>query len=131
MARLFAQGLHERIKPLGIAPAQFVALLELWSEDGLTQKELVNRLDVEQATMANTIARMERDGLIKRRAQPEDRRARSIHLTDKAKVLEKKAVTAARQQNEVAIGKLSADEQRLFLGFMRTVITNMKDPKKR
>ena len=58
MARLFAQRLHERIRPLGLAPAQFMTLLALWEEDGLTQRDLFERLDVEQATMANTLARM-------------------------------------------------------------------------
>jgi len=75
MARLFAQRLHERIRPLGLAPAQFMTLLELWTADGLTQSDLVERLDVEQATMANTLGRMERDGLIERRADERDARA--------------------------------------------------------
>ena len=44
MARLFAQHLHRRIRPLGLAPAQFMTLLELWDDDGLTQKDLVARL---------------------------------------------------------------------------------------
>ena len=64
MARLFAIALNERIGPLGLAPAQFMTLLELWNEDGLSQKDLVQRLDVEQATMANTLSRMERDVLV-------------------------------------------------------------------
>jgi len=74
-ARLFAQALAERINPMGLAPAQFQCLLELWREDGLTQRDLVQRLDVEQATMANTLKRMERDGLIERRAHAGDARA--------------------------------------------------------
>lgn len=83
MARLFAQGLHERIKSLDLAPAQFMTLLELWNEDGLSQKELVERIDVEQATMANTIRRMERDGLITRKQNQKDARSHTIFLTNK------------------------------------------------
>ena len=63
MARVFAHALAERIRPLGLAPGQFMTLIELWREDGLTQRDLVARLDVEQATMANTLKRMERDGI--------------------------------------------------------------------
>ena len=33
LARLFAQHLHARIAPLGLAPAQFMTLLELWEGD--------------------------------------------------------------------------------------------------
>ncbi len=127
MARLFAIGLHRRIKPLGLAPAQFMTLLELWEESGITQKELGLRLDVEQATMANTISRMERDGLIVRTPHPTDKRAQLIHVTDKANGLKQGALDAARQQNQSAFGCLPADEQKQFLNLMSKVIGNMKD----
>ncbi len=50
MARLFFEELRVQIEPLGIVPGQFPALLALWQKDGQTQKELVEQLDVEQAT---------------------------------------------------------------------------------
>lgn len=125
-ARLCFKGLHEQIAPLGLAPAQFMTLLELWREDGLTQKDLVERLDVEQATMANTIARMERDGLIERRPHPEDRRARSIHMTDKAKSLEVDATKAAMRVNEDMLSPLTNDEQKHFIQMMQRIVAGKK-----
>ncbi|MCP5085250.1 MAG: MarR family transcriptional regulator [Rhodobacteraceae bacterium] len=127
MARLFASGLQARIKPLGLAPAQFMTLLELWNRDGLTQKELVVLLDVEQATMANTIRRMERDGLIERKAHPKDGRAQSIFLTEKARQVEADAVIAAKTQNAEALEGLAHAERTQFLDLMSRVITNMRD----
>jgi DNA-binding MarR family transcriptional regulator len=126
MARLFAKGLQQNIKPLGLAPAQFMTLLALWEEDGLTQRELVGRLDVEQATMANTLTRMERDGLIERRAHPEDGRSQSIHLTPKAVALRGPATDAARALNGEALGDLSEEERRTFLDLARRVIDALK-----
>ncbi len=67
MARLFAAGLQRRIKPLGLATGQFPALVALWQKEGQTQKDLVAALDIEQATLANTLSRMERDGLVIRK----------------------------------------------------------------
>jgi len=49
--------------------------LQLWAEDGLTQRDLVERLDIEQATMGNTLGQMEHDGLIVRTPHPTDGRA--------------------------------------------------------
>lgn len=129
-ARLCAIELRQQIAPLGLAPAQFMTLLELWREDGLTQKDLVDRLDVEQATMANTIARMERDGLIERRPHPEDRRARSIYMTQKAKSLEAPATRAANSVNENTLSIMSADEQKQFIDIMQRVVrskANLRD----
>lgn len=122
MARLFALRLHEQIKPLGIAPAQFAALLELWNDEGITQRQLVQRLDVEQATMANTIARMERDGLIMRKPHASDRRAQLIWLTQKARALETKATGAAKAVNEQAVGAMPEAEREHFLQLMQMTI---------
>ncbi|MAS04558.1 MAG: MarR family transcriptional regulator [Ahrensia sp.] len=122
MARLFANALHERIRPLGLAPAQFMTLLELWEKDGLTQKDLVRRLDIEQATMANTLKRMERDGLIEKQENPKDRRAQLIRITDKARGLQNEAIAAANEVNGIALSGLSEDERRVFIRTMSRVI---------
>lgn len=126
MARLFALGLARRIAPLGLAPAQFMCLVELWREDGLTQRDLVERLDVEQATMANTLARMERDGLIRRAADERDRRARRIRLTDKARALERPATEAALAQNDAALAALTGAERATLLALMHKVVAAMR-----
>ncbi|WOI58346.1 MarR family winged helix-turn-helix transcriptional regulator [Palleronia sp. LCG004] len=126
LARLFAQRLHERIRPLGLAPAQFMTLLELWEGDGLTQRDLFERLDVEQATMANTLVRMERDGLIERRAHATDARAKTIHLTQRARDLRGPAQAAAREVNAMALGHLDGDDLDLFVSTMRRAVERLK-----
>ena len=126
IARLFADGLRKRVEPLGIVPGQFPALLELWIEDGQTQKQLVEKLDIEQATLANTLARMERDGLIVRTAHPADGRAKVIRLTEKAKSIRDDAYAAASDTNDQAMALLTEAEQRQFVDFMQRIIKTMK-----
>ncbi|WP_428641827.1 MarR family winged helix-turn-helix transcriptional regulator [Roseibium sp.] len=126
MARLFANALHRKIAPLDLAPAQFMTLLELWTEEGVTQRDLMTRLDVEQATMANTLSRMERDGLITRKPHPEDRRAQSVWLTQKARALEKPAKEAAMAVNASALQGLSPEEVAQFLQMMNRVAANLR-----
>ncbi|MCC0043395.1 MAG: MarR family transcriptional regulator [Brucellaceae bacterium] len=121
-ARVFASHLRDQVAPLGLAPAQFMVLLELWDEDGLTQKQLFERLEVEQATMANTISRMERDGLVERRAHPEDGRARSIFLTARARALEAAAKSSATQVNQRLMADFTAEEYKMFLEFLQRII---------
>ncbi len=126
MARAFAAELHRQIKPLGLAPAQFMVLLELWGQDGLTQKELVARLDVEQATMANTLSRMARDGLVLRQPSKQDARSRLIMLTPKARALQVPAIAAAKGLNQRALSVLSDAEQEQFLSMMRRVLAQLR-----
>lgn len=126
MARLFATGLARRIKPLGLAPGQFMVLLELWENDGVTQADLVVRLDVEQATLSHTLARMLRDGLITRRASDNDKRSQVIRLTNKAQDLRSPATTAAHAQNEQALSGMSQEEQAQFTQLMIKAIYAMQ-----
>lgn len=129
MARLFAIALQNDIRPLGLAPAQFMTLLELWAGDGLTQRDLVQRLDVEQATMANTLSRMERDGLIERRQNPRDKRAALIQLTPHARSLEMPAKAIASEINKAALGDLTREERALFIKVMNQVIESLQNRK--
>lgn len=126
MARLFARALTEAVGPLGLAPAQFMTLLELWDEDGLTQAELVARLDVEQATMAGTLGRMERDGLITRAPHPGDRRAQIVRLTDRARALRAPATRAAAAVNARALSGLSPDKAAEIVPMLRQIIETLR-----
>jgi DNA-binding MarR family transcriptional regulator len=126
MARLFAKGLQDRIAPLGIVTGQFPILLELWEQDGITQRELLAKLDIEQATLANTLTRMERDGLIRRTRHPSDARAQQIWLTEKSKSVQNRAYQAAAAQNADALSGLSPEEVRQFLDLMQRAIKAMR-----
>jgi DNA-binding MarR family transcriptional regulator len=127
LARKFARGLAARLAPLGLTIGTFPALLELWDEDGLTQKDLVMRLDIEQATMANTLARMERDGLVIRKKDASDGRAQRIWLTDRARSLRAAAVGAAGVENAVRLAGLSKAEIDQFLDLIWRMIRTEED----
>ena len=122
VARIFARGLTARIKPLGLTTGTFPALLELWESDGLTQKQLVERLDIEQATIANTLARMERDGLILRKKDVSDGRVQRIWLTEQARGLRDSAILAAIEENAGELSGLTADERAQFVTLMQKII---------
>jgi DNA-binding MarR family transcriptional regulator len=68
-----------------VRPAYLGVLMSLWREDGLNVAELGRRAGVEPSTMTGLLDRMERDRLVARRADPEDRRAQRIHLTEDGK----------------------------------------------
>ena len=127
IARQFAILLGEGLKPLSIAPAQFPILLELWQKDGLSQQELVERTDLKQATIANTLARMERDGLITREPNPDDARSRLIMLTEQARALQQQSTEIAKAINQTALSDLSADEQKLFLEMTAKIVARQQE----
>lgn len=128
LARLLARQLESKIKPHGITLGAFPALLHLWEKDGLTQKELVERLGIEQPTMAATLSRMERDGLITRQRDEGDARVQRIRLTESARELQDVALASATEVNAKALVDISPDDQRHLIRLMSRVIATLEGP---
>lgn len=126
LAKGFARSLQKRAIALGFSPGQFPVLLELWHGDGLTQKQLLDRLEVEQATLANTLARMERDGLIRREPHPKDRRAQIILLTELGRDLERRAIDAAADADADLFEGFRLFERELMMEYMRMALENAR-----
>ena len=126
LARSVTRALQSRAARLGFSPGQFPVLLELWEEEGLTQRQLLDRVDVEQATMANTLARMERDGLIERRVHPRDKRAQQIFLTEKARVMRDDALALAREAEDAVFSGFRRFEKELLKEYIRWAIANAR-----
>jgi MarR family transcriptional regulator for hemolysin len=82
LTRLLMMQLNEEIKPHGVTHGQLPVLCCLSEHGGQTQAELCEQIQVEQPTMANTLRRMERDGLIYRRVSAQDKRQAQIFLTE-------------------------------------------------
>lgn len=64
-----------------LPPAQWSAMKTLWNRDGLTISEMGEKLLIRNSTMTALVDRMERDGLVRRERDPEDRRAVRVFLT--------------------------------------------------
>ena len=121
-ARLFAREIDRRLTTMGLSSAYMPVFFALAHGESLSQKALAERAAVEQPTMAATLKRMERDGLVARRPDPADGRAALVSLTPAA-VQKLKGVRAAGQAvNEAAMATLSATEQAQYLKLLRKVI---------
>lgn len=131
LARRYAAALQTRIKPMGLSTGVFPIMVQLWEEDGLTQAELVRRIGIEQATMANTLARMQRDGLIDRRPSEADGRAQEVRLTEKGRSLRAPAIDAALSVNANALSAFSDEERAQFLELLSKAIDTFDDAAER
>ena len=125
LARLLEHALRREIATYGVVPGQFPALLNLYQQDGLTQTELTRKVGIEQPTMANTLQRMERDGLIERVADQHDRRRIRIHLSRHARELQPRLAQAGHQVNTRATEGLHPDELAAFMNTLARLLTNL------
>jgi DNA-binding MarR family transcriptional regulator len=119
--------LQEKIKKHKVAVGQFPILVHLWEEQGITQKALCDLIRVEQPTLANTLKRMERDGLIKRIPDKEDKRQWRIYLTDRALDLKDILQEESRSVNKIIVGRLNETEQKEFLRLIGVIASNLEN----
>lgn len=126
LARLLAAALRARIEPVGVAPGQFAQLLALFEDDALTQSELCDRVQIDQSTMAHTLKRMERDGLVDRRPDQTDRRRAVITLTPGSRHLQPALIKAARDVNALATHGLAEADIEAYMRITATLIANLR-----
>ena len=121
VGRLMVREIDTFLAPHGLSVGYMPVFFALAVDEALTQRDLAIMAQVEQPTMAATLARMERDGLIERRANPDDGRSALISLsqTGRGKLPAVHAATVA--VNAKANAQLSEDERRQLLGLLHKV----------
>jgi MarR family transcriptional regulator, transcriptional regulator for hemolysin len=122
-ARLFVRAIERRLAGGSAGPMPvFFALADGGT---LSQSDLARWASVEQPTMANTLNRMERDGLIARTPDPGDKRSALVSLTRLGKQRANEALDAAREVNGLALSGLTPSQREAFVEIMRRVIDRL------
>src|SRR5438132_11297037 len=80
-ARAWRTKLDQRLRPLGLTQGKWRTLIHLsQGGDNLTQKEIAERMGIEESTLAGLLDRLQQHGWIERRESPNDRRCKIVHL---------------------------------------------------
>src|SRR5882672_2955841 len=87
VARLLRTYADQRARRFGMTRAQWAVLARLEHAEGLKQSELADMLDLQPITLTRLVDRLCANGMIERRADPNDRRAKRLHLTPLARPL--------------------------------------------
>jgi DNA-binding MarR family transcriptional regulator len=124
LARLISLRIREALAPLGLMPAQASALIEIAQKPGLTQKELVERLEVEQPGVARTLNGLEAEGWIFRESR--GGRAQGLYLSDRASAVVPEAVRVTAEINRAALAELSRTERNNLIDALEELISDLK-----
>ena len=116
-----------RQEGIDISPEQWTILLSLWEKDGVTQQELCNATFKDKPSMTRLIDNMERQHLVVRISDKNDRRSNLIHLTKTGRELENKAFKIANETLEQALYGIDMDDLKIGQEVLRKVFLNTKD----
>ncbi|BBP77530.1 MULTISPECIES: MarR family winged helix-turn-helix transcriptional regulator [Pseudomonas] len=115
-----------RLRPLAIGMASMPVLGALKRGEARTQAELARLMQVEQPSMAQTLARLERDGLIRRRPDPQHKRIQIVELTELGLARIPQAKDILCDGNDKALVGFSAEEVALFVDFLQRANANLR-----
>ncbi|MCP4155029.1 MAG: MarR family transcriptional regulator [bacterium] len=122
-----------------VKPAYLGTLMSLWQEEaienstsgrvgtkgGLKLNELGKKAGLEPSTMTGLIDRMERDGLVCRTNDPNDRRAHLISLTEKGLNIHQTAMTVVNETMNDIFEGIPEEEIERTKNFLRQVLINV------
>jgi len=124
-SRLARRAFDERVRADGVTGPQARLLLMIERSPGENQGHYADLLDVEPITLCRMVDRLEDAGLVERRPDPNDRRARRLHLTDKSRAkLARLRDRLDTMVDEILTG-LSVAEQVAFARLLTVVRSNL------
>jgi DNA-binding MarR family transcriptional regulator len=124
-ARGFARLSEARLKPLGFGVGHLPVLVALRDGRASTQRDLARFAKIEQPPMAQMLARMERDGLIKRAPNPVDGRSSRITLTAAAEERLPDAVSVLLRGNREVLRGFTDKETGLLITLLTRLVANL------
>jgi MarR family transcriptional regulator, transcriptional regulator for hemolysin len=129
VTRLFERRFNERaLRCLGLTRSQCRVLGYLARHEGIHQAGLADLLEIKPMTLVRQIDRMEEDGWIERRPDPDDRRARRLVLTEKARLILSRILDLSAEVRQEAFAGLSEDEGRHLVELLRRVHGSLVEP---
>jgi MarR family transcriptional regulator for hemolysin len=103
--------LDERFRPFGLSQARWQVLLKLLrATQPLTQCDLASRIGIEPASLVRLLDVLQKEDLVVRESDPQDRRSKRVSLTENGRALSEKLAVAAEALRSEVLGAVSRDE---------------------
>lgn len=112
---------QERLAPIGLDPRSVLVLRHVGSQEGRTQASLSASLAVPPSRVVGIVDDLERRGLLERRANPSDRRAHALWLTDRGRTLLDEVVAVSRAHEADICAGLSESDRRQLIELLTVI----------
>lgn len=110
----------------GIAEGQFPILMSLLHADGVSQDELAQHHLLDKATIARSVARLEKLGYVERRPDEQDRRIKRVLVTAKARAVEPELLRMREEWSEVLAEGFSERQRADLLALLGRMVDNAR-----
>lgn len=126
VARLLRTYADQRAAQFGMTRAKWAVLARLDRFEGLKQAELAEMLDLQPISLTRLLDGLAGNGLIERRPDPEDRRAKRLFLTPAARPLLKRLTELGEDLMETALAGLPPGDVTALLSGLTAIKDNLR-----
>jgi DNA-binding MarR family transcriptional regulator len=129
VARFLRRRFEQRAREadLGLTRAQWSVLAHLARQEGINQAALAQIMEIEPITLVRLLDRLQAAGLVERRPDPADRRARVLYLTPAARPLLERIWALAAAVREEAMAGLPDAERDQLIGMLLKIKGNLTE----
>ncbi|EOD01495.1 MarR family winged helix-turn-helix transcriptional regulator [Caldisalinibacter kiritimatiensis] len=121
----------KQLEPYNLGSGQFHYILLLYKHDGITQEEMTKYTNKDKGTTARAIKKLEREGYVTRKVNPEDKRSYKIYLTQKVINMKPIIFNVLDKSIELLEQGLSNEEKDMLLIVLKKMaknaVKNMKE----
>lgn len=125
VARLMRRAFDERVRAIGVTRPQWQVLGTISTKEGINQGALAEILEVEPITAGRMIDRLEEGGLVERRADPADRRAWRLHLTERGQELLEELYPYGMETLKVALDGIDDAQRAQLMAMLEQIRSNL------
>jgi DNA-binding MarR family transcriptional regulator len=125
VSRRYVNRFEVRAREISLNLAQAKALVRLEKNEGVSQARLAELAEVDPMTMVRILDRMEAEGLLERRPDPVDRRARCLYLTAKAKPILSEIWRLSEEVRAELFAGVSKAEREQFMDVLERLYDNI------
>ncbi len=118
---------NRQIKEVGLTSSQWQVLYLLYEHDGQTQTELADHLTMAKPPLGKIVDRLEEDGWVVRKDDPQDRRAKRVFLTQKVTPLITPLEKIVGDIGDTTTRGLTNAERVAFTGFLEIALQNLTE----
>jgi MarR family transcriptional regulator for hemolysin len=126
VARMLKTYADQMARQFGISRAQWGVLVRLDRSEGLKQSELAEILDLQPISLTRLLDRLAENGLIERRADPNDRRANRLFLMPAARPLLEQLAELGKDMMETVLDGLDPKSNERLLRDLGTLKDNLR-----
>ena len=113
--------ISKEISKFGIGSGQIMFLIELYKNDGISQEELSEILNIDKATTCRAIKKLEKEELLIKVKDENDKRAYKLYLTEKSKSIEDNIKNALNEWEKHISKELSLEEVNILINMLKKI----------